>query len=149
MQFIVAVDESSQNESALDYATDIAEGLEASLTAIHTVDPNIYEERRSEPIADLSDAEQRLVLEGIEDAERRGRQVLDDAVDHAASRDFDIRTDLLYGDPVETIATYAEENEFDGLFVGHRVLSTEREHLLESVAKGVIDHVTVPVTVVR
>ncbi|MFB6299315.1 MAG: universal stress protein, partial [Halobacteriales archaeon] len=147
MQFAVATDGSTQSVTALDHAIDIAAGLDASLIAIHAVDPSIYEERRSEPIADLPDAEQRLVIEDIEDAEQRGRQILDEAVTRADERGFEIRTELLYGRPVETIASYVEEHDFDGLFVGHRDLS--KDPALGSVAKGLIDQASVPVTVVR
>ncbi len=149
MNFAVAVDGSDPAEAALDHALDVAEGLDASLTALYVVNPKVYQERGSDPITDRSDAEDRLVVEDVDDAERRGTDVLEAAAARGADRDVEVRTELRHGDPVETLATYAEEADLDGLFVGHRGLSADRERVLGSVAKGVVDRSSVPVTVVQ
>lgn len=149
MRFVVATDGSTQSDEAIDHAIDIATKTDASLTAVHAVDPDVYEHRADEPIADLSDAQQRLVIEDIEDAERRGRRILDDAAAMAQERGCGIDTELLYGDPAETIARYATRDAVDGIFVGHRDLSADHRRVLGSVTKQLIDHAPVPVTVVR
>lgn len=109
----------------------------------------MYEVRGSEPVTDLSDADRRLVLEGVENAESRGLNVLDEASDFAAELGRDVETKLLHGDPVVEIADHAEEAGFDAIVVGHRGRSEHEDRLLGSVAKELVERATVPVTVVR
>lgn len=149
MNFLVATDGSEQSERALDYAVDIAEQMGASMTAVYAVNPNIREDRPSDPVTALSDAERRLVLENIEDAEARGQQILDETLTHFDDHGIEGDTELLYGSPVDAISAYAEQGSFDGIFVGHRGLSADREGILGSVAKGLVDRASIPVTVVR
>ncbi|MDY7081008.1 MAG: universal stress protein, partial [Halobacteria archaeon] len=59
MKFIVAVDGSEQSESALRYAIDIARGTDSSITVIHSVMPEIYNEGGEILIEDMSEAETR------------------------------------------------------------------------------------------
>ncbi|MFD1589489.1 universal stress protein [Halorientalis brevis] len=151
MDFAVAVDGSEQSERTLDYAFELGEAMShaPSITAVHVVDPDVYTEGGIEPVADLADAERRLIIENIADAEDRGQGILDDAVAFAADRDVELRTELLYGDPVEQLSDVASAEGFDALFVGHRGHSEHAERFLGSVAKGLVERSDVPVTVVR
>ncbi len=149
MKFIVAVDGSEEGEAALAYATDFADGVDGSITVVYAVDPEIYEEGGSEPIEGITDAEGRLIVQSVEDAEDRGLEILDEAAEFAEALGHDVETELLYGDPVPEITDYAEEGGYDGIFVGHRGLSERAERVLGSVAKGIVERATVPVTVVR
>ena len=81
MKFLVAVDGSDEAENALAYASEIAEAVGASVTAVHAVDPAVYEQGGSEPISTLSDADQRLIIESIEDAEDRAIEIIEDAAE--------------------------------------------------------------------
>lgn len=148
MQFLVAVDGSRESNRALDYAARLAAGLDASLTVVHAVEPAVYSEGGDAPITSLGEAERRLVVEAVTDAEDRGQRILDDAVERL---DVDIKatTDLLYGDPLVVIPSFLEREQFDGVFVGHRGYSKRYEGLLGSVAKGLVERSPVPVTVVR
>ncbi|MFA9517867.1 universal stress protein [Halopenitus sp. H-Gu1] len=149
MKLLVAVDGSQEADDALAYATDIADATEGTITVVHTVDPDVYEQGGSQPISGLSDADQRLLLESVEDAEDRGLNVLDDATTLAEELGHDVETELLYGDPVTVITDYAEETDFDTIFVGHRGRSERTDRMLGSVAKALVERATVPVTVVR
>lgn len=149
MKFLVGIDGSDQSENVLSYAFDITNASRDSITVVHAVDPAVYSEGGQEPIADLAEAEQRLVIESVEDAERRGMEILDEHVEFGDKHGYDINTELLYGNPVSEITNYAIENGFDGIFVGHRGLSEHAERVLGSVAKGVVARSTVPVTIVR
>ncbi len=93
MKLLVAVDESEESDKALAYATDIADAMESPITAAYAVDPSIYEQGGSQPIASLSDADERLLLESIEDAEDRAFDILDDAVALAEDLGHDIETE--------------------------------------------------------
>lgn len=145
MEFIVATDGSAASERAIEHALDIGDGMGAKLTAVYAVEPDVYEAEHG----DNTDPEQRLVIEDISDAEQRGQDALGNATEIATERGSDIETQLLYGDPVDAIPGYADEQDVDGVFVGHRGLSNEHEAVLGSVAKGLIDRASVPVTVVR
>jgi len=151
MHFAVAVDSSEQSERTLEYAIELADAMAEmpSITAIHAVDPDVYTEGGIEPVADLVDAERRLIIENIEDAEDRGQGVLDDAQAFAADRGVELATELLYGDPVEQLSDFASTEGFDAIFVGHRGHSEHAERFLGSVAKGLVERSDLPVTVVR
>ena len=60
-----------------------------------------------------------------------------------------METELLYGDPVRAITDYATEAGFDAIVVGHRGRSERAESMVGSVARGIVNQATVPVTVVR
>jgi nucleotide-binding universal stress UspA family protein len=149
MELLVAVDGSREAEEALAYATDIADAMDGSITLAYAVDPDVYEVRGSEPIENPSDADRRLLIESVEDAENRGLKILDEAMDLAEELGQNVETELLYGDPVVEISDYAEEADFDAIFVGHRGRSEHTDRLLGSVAKEIVERATVPVTVVR
>ncbi|TYL36507.1 universal stress protein UspA [Natronococcus pandeyae] len=149
MKFLVAVDGSEEAERAIAYAADIADAMDRPITIVHAIDPNVYEEGGSDPISSLADADQRLVLESVEDAERRAMDLLENAGELADEFGADAETELLYGDPVTTIADYAEDGEFDGVFVGHRGRSERTDLMIGSVAKALVERASVPVTVVR
>ncbi|MFC7131594.1 MULTISPECIES: universal stress protein [Salinibaculum] len=149
MKLLVATDGSDPAENALAYATDIGDATGGQITAVYAVDPAVYERRGSEPASGLGDADERFIIESVEQAEERGLEILEDAVDFCADLGQDIETELLYGDPVSQIAAYAEENGFETIVVGHRGRSEHEEAMLGSVAKSLVERATVPVAVVR
>ncbi|QLH76005.1 universal stress protein [Halosimplex rubrum] len=149
MRFAVAIDGSSESDRALDHAVEVVTAAGAALTAVHSVDPDVYDTGGTEPPTDRAEYDDRLVVESVDDAERRGERLLDDAVERAADAGFDIDAELLYGDPVRTIPDFATTEGYDGVFVGHRGLSEAHERVLGSVAKGIVERSSLPVTVVR
>ncbi|ELZ20386.1 universal stress protein [Natrinema limicola] len=148
MKALVAVDGSDESENALAYAADIVDAMGGSITIVHAVDPTAYDEGGSEPTASLWE-DQRLIVESVEDAEQRGIDITDDAADLAADLGHDVDVELLYGNPIREIATYAEDEGFDAIYVGHRGRSERAGLMLGSVAKSLVERATVPVTVVR
>lgn len=148
MKFVVALDDSDERTEVLDHALDLVEAVGGSLTVVHAVDPQVYNDVEGGPVARGSDAE-RVVLESIESAEERGLTVLDDAAETAGERDVEADTELLYGDPVEEVAAFAAAGDYDGIIVGHRSLSASAARVVGSVAKGLVEEATVPVTVVK
>jgi nucleotide-binding universal stress UspA family protein len=149
MKLLVAADGSAESREALTYASDIADATGGSIVVAHAVDPSAFEAGGTEPITSPTDADHRLILESVEDAESRGMDLLEDAVAFASELGHDVRTELLYGDPVTALTEYAEAEGVDTLYVGHRGRSERTEKLFGSVAKGLVEHATVPVTVVR
>lgn len=149
MNILVGLDQSTESERALEYALDIAEAMDGSITAVHVIDPTVLEIFESEPITTFSDAEGRLITESIEEAEIRANKLLDKAVDRASDRSVELEPLLLYGDPIHLLTEYGDEPDVDAIVVGHQGMSPRVEHLVGSVAKGVVEWATVPVTVVR
>ena len=149
MHFAVAIDGSDESDRALDHAVELATAAGGAVTAVHSVDPDVYDTGGAEPPADRAEYDDRLIVESVDDAERRGERLLDDAVERAAAAGLEVDTELLYGDPVRTIPEFATAEGYDGVFVGHRGLSAAQERVLGSVAKGVVERSSLPVTVVR
>ena len=149
MKFIVSVDRSAESRNALEYALDLADGLDASLIVVHSVDPKVYEKGGTDPRSSVGDANERLLVEHVEEAERRGERTLEEATARAKDHGLEVETELLFGDPIETVPAFAEEQGVDGLFVGHRGRSGRARELLGSVARGMVEQASVPVTIVR
>ncbi|NGM70575.1 universal stress protein [Natronolimnobius sp. AArcel1] len=147
MNCLVAIDGSDASKNALIHAIDVADAMNGSVTAVYSVDPSVFEEGGSEPISGLGDADNRLIIERLDDAEARRLDILEDAERVASEREVSVETELLYGNPVVAVADYAEA--FDALFVGHRGRSERADLLLGSVAKSIVERAPIPVTVVR
>lgn len=149
MHTLVAVDGSSESFQALERALDVTEATGGSVTVVHAVNPDVYEMGGMEPISGIRDADERLLIESLEDAEQRGDSILEDAASQATERGVGVETTLLYGPPADRIISYADEHDVDAIYIGHRGMSERLEGLLGSVAKRVVERATVPVTVVR
>ena len=149
MKFLVAVDNSAEAENTLAYACDFVDAVNGSMTVVHSVDPFVQDMGGSEPISTFADADERLIAESLEDAEQRGLKVLDNAVELAKELGYTVERELLYGDPTVEIPDFAAAEGFDAIYVGHRGRSERAKLLLGSVARGIVERATVPVTVVR
>jgi nucleotide-binding universal stress UspA family protein len=149
MDILVAVDGSEEADDALAHAAEMADATGGSITVVHAVDPSIYDTGGSDPITSLSDADRRLVMESVEDAENRGMEVVEEAAALVADRGHDVTTELVYGDPATAIPDYAETAGFDAIFVGHRGRSERAGQMVGSVATAIVERASVPVTVVR
>ncbi|MFB6149967.1 MAG: universal stress protein [Halobacteriales archaeon] len=149
MKLLVAVDGSDEAADALAYATDIADAMDGSITVVHAVDPAVYETADDDPVATSENASRRLIVQSIEDAEDRGFTILDEASSFAEELGYTVDTELVYGDPVTAISAYAEDADIDTIFVGHRGRSERTARMLGSIAQGLVERATMPVTVVR
>ena len=139
MHILVALDQSDESQNALDRALEIAEIQGANVAAVH-VEGGVSAESTTSDRTDESDP-----VEG-------GESILEDAVKRALQQDITIQTELLAGDPIEVIPEYAESNDFDVIYVGHRSLTQKGEPVTDddpkemgSVAKGIIENAEVPV----
>jgi nucleotide-binding universal stress UspA family protein len=148
MTFLVAVDGSDASDNALAYATDLASRLETDLLVVHAVEPAVVDVGGDEPTG-FDDAAGRLVAEAVEDAEANAERVLDEAADYAREHGVGVETELLYGPPLQVVPEFTERETVEALFVGHRGLSERYEGFVGSVAKGLVERSSIPVTVVR
>jgi nucleotide-binding universal stress UspA family protein len=147
MEYLVAVDGSEPSTHALEHAITFASRADADLCIAYAVEPRVLVEGEEAPTN--AAVGQRIYTEDIEVAEDRGEDVLADARENVAAAGLSVETELLYGDPVDSIAEYAATENVDGIVVGHRGLSSQVERMVGSVAKGLVENATVPVTVVK
>jgi nucleotide-binding universal stress UspA family protein len=159
MRLLVAIDGTDASEGALDYALEMASRLDASLLLAFVIEPAVRvttEEGstqrldETEPIdadADDDEADTRFVREALEDARTTGDRLLHEAATRADAAGVDADTRIVTGDPVETLLRLAVETPADGIVVGHRSTATH-DDVDGSVAKGLIERSSVPVTVV-
>ncbi len=152
MDYLVAVDGSESSMDAIEHAVSLITQTGGSLLIVHAVEARVLvDDAESVGVAPTNtEVGERIYTEDITDAESRGKSVLADAEEKIdVDDDIDIETTLLYGDPVECISSHATEVAVDGIIVGHRSLSGRVEGLVGSVAKGLVERASVPVTVVK
>ena len=149
MRLLVATDGSHASAKALDHAVELADATDGSITVAYAVDPQAYAEGGQVPPTDITEYDDRLLLEDEDDAYDRGRRIVDAAAERARVASVEVDTALLDGDPTDTLPDYAASEGYDGIFVGHRGLDPHEERLLGSVAKTLVERSRVPVTVVR
>ncbi|MBP1923361.1 nucleotide-binding universal stress UspA family protein [Halorubrum alkaliphilum] len=143
MRYLVATDGSTLGDEAVRHAARGAVAFDATLVIVHVLTPD----------SELIDGT--LILPGEEAAVEEGERVLEGAravaeeVAEAEDAGIAIETELLTGRPADAITSFADETGVDAIHVGHRGLSEEREQVVGSVAKSVVDKATVPVTVIR
>lgn len=149
MKYLVAVDGSEASMDALGYAVRQAAATGASVVAISVVVPEQFFTGGDDPPTTYTESADELVTEDVEDAETEAQEILDEAAEVGEDTGVDVETGMLYGEPVEAITEYAEDNAIDAIFVGHRGLSERYEGLVGSTAKEVVGRASVPVTVVK
>jgi nucleotide-binding universal stress UspA family protein len=142
MRYLVATDGSTESDDAVRYAARQALALDASLEIVHVLTPE----------TELVDG--KVVMSGEPAAIEEGERLLDRASEQAVEavtdgEGLDVATELLTGWPADAVVDYAETTGSDAIYVGHRGLSAEREKVVGSVAKTILDKASVPVTVIR
>ncbi|TKX70863.1 universal stress protein [Halorubrum sp. SP9] len=140
MSYLVATDGSAESDEAVRYAARQAVAFYETLEIAHVLTPD----------SELVDGT--IVLPGEEAAVEAGEGVLEGArsiAEAAVDEPITVETQLLTGRPADAIAEYAAEEGVDAIYVGHRGPSEEREQVVGSVAKSVVDKADVPVTVIR
>lgn len=138
MRYIVSVDDSEASREAVDLAVQYAKRIDATLELVHAAQrsPENNGNNGSGP-----------VLQSREEAETRGLDVLERCKSWANNDEVKVKTTLLWGKPGDAIANYADDQEADCVFVGHRGLSSRHEELVGSTAKRLIGQTNIPVMV--
>ena len=148
MRFIVAFDGSETATNTLRYAADVLPG--AAFTVVYAAEPELdVAPAVAGGGGGASATGDLLVADGIDATERRGRAILAEAMALGEELGIELRTVLLYGDPVTEIADFAMDGGYDGILVGHRGLGDRYQEAFGSVAKGLLARAELPVTVVK
>lgn len=148
MKLLVAIDGSEESNRALASAVEIATATEGSITLIHAIEPEIYDSGGGEPVT-ATERRDRLIIDSLDSAEGHGQSIIDDAIAFADKPGLKVSVELRYGRPAQTITDFAEEGNFDAIYLGHRGESERTIEFLGSVARDVVEHASIPVTVIR
>ncbi|THE66825.1 universal stress protein [Salinadaptatus halalkaliphilus] len=138
MDILVPVDDSEPARTALEHA--VREHPDASITAIHVVDPSagMYGEGGVYAYDSL-----------LESKKEQAEELLEDVRERAAEDGVDIETDTVVGRPARAVVDYAVEHDADRIVIGSHGRSGASRVLLGSVAEQVVRRAPVPVTVAR
>lgn len=148
MKLLVAIDGSDESNRALATAVEIATATDGSITLIHAIQPDIYDAGGGEPVT-ATERSDRLIIDSLDSAEEHGQSILDEAIAFANESAVDVSGELRYGRPAQIITDFAEEGDFDAIYLGHRGMSERTIAFLGSVARDVVERASVPVMVVR
>jgi nucleotide-binding universal stress UspA family protein len=136
-EFLVAIDGSEGSEAAIDEALELAHELGAQVTFAFV---------RKAPSSLLgSPFYERLLCTELETA----RAVTDAARRKAWEAGVGTRTEILEGDPVDEILSFADNRGADLIVMGSRGRGAFAGALLGSVSSGVVQHASVPVLVAK
>ncbi|WP_049927632.1 universal stress protein [Halopiger goleimassiliensis] len=139
---LVPVDDSNQSTQALEFAC--REYPEATITALHVVDPGDFYAATGVEGGTMANYEQ--LREAHEDA---AAAVLEEAREQAADFGREIQTDHVVGGVSRSIVDYAAEHDVDHIAIGSHGRTGASRILLGSVAETVARRSPVPVTIVR
>ena len=148
MKLLVATDGSEESNRALTAAVEIATTTDGSITLIHAIEPDMYDAGGIEPVT-ATERRDRLIIDSLDSAEDQGQSIIDEAITSAEESGAAVSGELRYGRPAQTITAFAEEGNFDIIYIGHRGRSERTIEFLGSVARDVVERASVPVTVVR
>lgn len=148
MKLLVAHDGSDESDRALATAVEIATATDGSITIIHTIEPDIYDAGGREPVT-ATERRDRLIIDSLDSAEEHGQLIVDEAIAFANESGVEVSGELRYGRPAKSITDFAEEGNFDAVYLGHRGVSERTMTFLGSVARDVVERATLPVMVVR
>jgi len=135
-RILVPVDGSDPAMAALDHALDIASEHGATVDAIHVADTNIPSQTRVG--TDVVDA---LVEEGA--------NIVDAARERGEDRGVPMVTEVIQGEPTETIVDYAERYDCGLIVMGSRGRRNLGEYVLGSTTDRVVNRSERQVLTVR
>lgn len=143
---LAGIDGSTSSEKALDFALDLAEKFNASVTILNVSETPSVETFPGEPTTYTGGA-----AAFTKELQKIHEEILSKAVVHAnaAYPNLLVASKLLEGDPAAEIVDAAEEGGFDVVVVGHRGGGGVREFLLGSVSGKVAHSAVCTVIIVR
>jgi nucleotide-binding universal stress UspA family protein len=147
-KILVAVDGSKPSVDASVQAIDISKRLNAEMTALYVVSPDIRYNYLEDTITPRLP---RALKDVMMIAMQTGEKHLDKVKQKAREKDVRVKTDVIIGisSVVKEIVEYAEKNKIDMIVIGSRGLSGIKKMLLGSVANGVVTYAHCPVLVVK
>jgi nucleotide-binding universal stress UspA family protein len=145
-KILVGVHGLTSSEKVLDFAMDLAEKFNASVTILNVSETPTMETVPGEPTAYTGG-----VAAFTKELQKIHEEILSKAVAHANAThpNLAVTTKLLEGDPASEIVDAVKEGGFDVVVVGHRGGSGVREFLLGSVSEKVAHSAVCTAIIVR
>src|SRR6476620_11033527 len=136
-QFLVPIDGSEGSNAAIDEALDLAQEVGAHVTFAFV---------RKPPSSLLGyPYYERLLSTEL----GRARATIDAATSKALQIGVDVQSEILAGDPVDEILSFADNDGADLIVMGSRGRGALAGALLGSVSSGVAQHASVPVLIAK
>jgi nucleotide-binding universal stress UspA family protein len=136
-EFLVAIDGSEGSEAAIHEALDLAQEVGAHVTFAFV---------RKPPSALLGyPYYERLLSTEL----AKARTTLEAAESKAVEIGVDTTSEILEGDPVDEILSFADNSRADLIVMGSRGRGALAGALLGSVSSGVVQHASIPVLVAK
>jgi len=82
-------------------------------------------------------------------AETRAGIALEKARNAFINAGLTVQTELLEGEPADTIIKYAQEQKMDNIIIGQRGLGALKSMVLGSVSQKVLHNANIPVTIIK
>lgn len=143
-RILVPIDASKCSFAAADYAIGLAKVHNAAINLIHVVETHPY---YSLPYYLASGADKAVER----DIEKTVEGWFAKIGEKARKENVTVRHDIIFRSKavIESIISYADQNNVDLIVIGTRGLTTFKRLLVGSVARGVIDHAHCPVLLVK
>lgn len=135
-KILLPVDEGTEATRVFHHASEIAHRCDAHVEIVHVADTN----RDSVTVVDNQ------VVDALE---AEGEQLVESASEILSDLGVDYDTDVVQGDPAETIVDYAERYDFDLIVMSTHGRAGLSRYLLGSVTEKVVRLSSVPVLTVR
>ncbi|WP_160133529.1 universal stress protein [Halococcus salsus] len=141
-RILLATDGTTASENAEAHAIDLAATHDADLHALYVVDESVYTAYSGDEYVDEAEGPEHGLAE-------HGEETLDGIHATATDRGVDVVEVLRYGDPVETILDYGDEQDVDLMILGTKRRSAEYRALLGSVTDRVLRLTARPALVMK
>ena len=141
-QILLATDGTTASENAESHAIDLAATHDADLHALYIVDESVYTAYSGDEYVDEAEGPEHGLVE-------HGRETLDGIHAAATDRGIEVIEALQYGEPVETIIEYGDEQNADLVILGTKRRSAEYRALLGSVTDRVLRLTARPTLVIK
>jgi len=138
MKILVCTDGSKQSEKALEKASLIADGCNATDVAIiHVYETSPLDFHRSEGYTPTQEDKERLKQLSEQEKEER-KKLLSEALKFFEGKNVNTRTIFKEGHPAENIVEVGCGEEFDFIVIGSRGLGGVKRTILGSVSNAVV-----------
>jgi nucleotide-binding universal stress UspA family protein len=134
-RILVPVDGSEMSATALDHGVDLAEQVDATIHVLFVADT-------------ARDSVTVVGTDMVDALEQEGRRIVEEVTDRHEGHGVEFVTEVLQGDPAETIVDYASDRELDAIVIGTHGRTGLRRTLLGSVTNRVVRTAPVPVVTV-
>lgn len=140
-KILVPVDGSENSAKAIEKAKSLAELYDSQVTLLYIINDTMI----SNPYVVRNDykAELSTVLS------QQGDNILRSSLELFGPNSMRVNTVMKYGDPGNSIISYAEENDFDLVIMGSRGLNAISRIMLGSVSLKVLNHINISVLIVK